>query len=444
MLLIGNGVLIARDDKNTFLSNGGVVTEGKLIKAVGKTEDLKAQFPDAEFIDAKGGLIMPGLINMHEHIYSSFARGLSIKGYDPKGFLDVLEGQWWKIDRNLNLKDDYHSAKVAYLDSIKSGVTTVFDHHASYGQVSGSLHELSKAADEYGIRTCLCYEVSDRDGEEKAVASVKENIDFIKEAAKRNDDMQYGMVGIHAAFTVSDKTFELCRSEMPDDVGFHIHVAEGMTDVLDSLHKYNKPIVNRLFDLGVLGEKTLAVHGIHINPHEMELLRDTNTMLVTNPESNMGNAVGTSPVLRMWNEYGILVGLGTDGYTHDMIESYKVGNLIQKDHLCDPTVAWGEIPTFLFDNNHKQANRYFKTKLGVLEAGAAADVIIMDYKAPTPINENNYNMHILFGTNGKHVTDTIINGEVKMRNRELVGMDEDKIWADAQQQAADLWSRINA
>ena len=90
------------------------------------TEDIKNAYPEAEYIDAKGGLIMPGFINVHEHIYSSFARGLSIKGYDPKGFLDILDGQWWTIDRNLTLNDTYLSAMATYIDCIRNGVTTIF------------------------------------------------------------------------------------------------------------------------------------------------------------------------------------------------------------------------------------------------------------------------------------------------------------------------------
>lgn len=110
---------------------------------------------------------MPGFINMHNHIYSTFARGLSLTNYHPKNFMDILVDQWWRIDRALTLEDTYQSGKVAYLDSIRNGVTTVFDHHASYGEITGSLTQLSNAADELGIRTCLCYEVSDRDGEQK-------------------------------------------------------------------------------------------------------------------------------------------------------------------------------------------------------------------------------------------------------------------------------------
>lgn len=443
MLLVGNGRLIARDAQGTFYDDGCVALEGTTIKKVGSTADLRKEFPEAEFIDAKGGVIMPGFINMHNHIYSTFARGLSINGYHPKNFMDILEGQWWRIDRTLNLDDSYHSAKIAYLDSIKNGVTTVFDHHASYGAIEGSLTQLSNAADEFGVRTCLCYEVSDRDGEEKMKAAVKENADFIKASAARNDDMQKAMMGMHAAFTLSDKSLEHCAANTPEGVGYHIHIAEDIADVYDSLKKHGKPIINRLFDLGILGKQTMAGHCIHIGPHEMEILRDTNTMVVTNPESNMGNAVGCPPAMRMFNDYGILMGLGTDGYTNDVTESYKVGNIIHKHHLADPNAAWAEIPEMLFNNNPKMANRYFEKKLGVLETGAAADVIVLDYKGPTPMTKDNYNSHILFGMNGGAVTDTIINGEIRMRNREVQGVDEAKIWHDAQAQAQSLWNRIN-
>ena len=441
MLLIGNGRLITRDSSKPFLEDGCVCVRDRLISEVGSTADMRTKYPDAEFFDAKGGVIMPGLINTHNHIYSAFARGLSIKGNNPKDFMGILEGTWWRIDRELNLDDVKHSAMVTYIDCIKNGVTTVFDHHASYGAIDGSLFAISDAARELGVRTCLCYEVSDRDGEPKMKQAVHENAAFIKAAMKDKSDMQKGMMGMHASFTLSDKTLELCRENTPDGVGCHIHVAEGMADVYDSLKKYNKRIIHRLFDMDLLGPKTIAGHCIHINPAEMDLLKHTDTMVVHNPESNMGNAVGCPAVLKMM-EKGIMLGLGTDGYTNDMIESYKVANILHKHNACDPSVAWGEIPTMLFENNAKIANRYFETPVGVLKEGAAADVIVLDYNPFTPMDETNCNSHILFGMNGRSVTGTVINGKVLMKNRELVA-DEAEITAKAKEQASSLWHRLN-
>lgn len=442
MLVIGNGKLFTRNDEMPFVENGAVAIEGTKIAAVGETEAIKKQYGDAEFIDAKGGVIMPAFINTHEHIYSAMARGLSIKGYNPKGFLDILDGQWWTIDRHLTLEQTKYSAVETLISCIRNGVTTVFDHHASFGQIGGSLFTIADVAKELGVRACLCYEISDRDGMDKARESVMENAEFIRYALKDDTDMIAGMMGMHAQFTISDATMELAAANKPDEVGYHIHVAEGIEDLHDCLKKYGKRIVDRLMDFNILGEKTLLGHCIYINPHEMDLIKDTNTMVVHNPESNMGNACGCPPTMELVHR-GILTGLGTDGYTHDMIESYKVANVLHKHHLCDANAAWGEVPKMLFENNAAIANRYFKTPLGVLKEGAAGDVIVVDYNPPTQQDASNINGHILFGMTGRDVVTTVANGRVLMKDREIKVIDVEEAMAKCREESAKLWHSIN-
>lgn len=442
MLVIGNGKLFTRNDEMPFVENGAVAIEGTKIAAVGETEAIKKQYGDAEFIDAKGGVIMPAFINTHEHIYSAMARGLSIKGYNPKGFLDILDGQWWTIDRHLTLEQTKYSAVETLISCIRNGVTTVFDHHASFGQIGGSLFTIADVAKELGVRACLCYEISDRDGMDKARESVMENAEFIRYALKDDTDMIAGMMGMHAQFTISDATMELAAANKPDEVGYHIHVAEGIEDLHDCLKKYGKCIVDRLMDFNILGEKTLLGHCIYINPHEMDLIKDTNTMVVHNPESNMGNACGCPPTMELVHR-GILTGLGTDGYTHDMIESYKVANVLHKHHLCDANAAWGEVPKMLFENNAAIANRYFKTPLGVLKEGAAGDVIVVDYNPPTQLDASNINGHILFGMTGRDVVTTVANGRVLMKDREIKVIDVEEAMAKCREESAKLWHSIN-
>ena len=442
MFLIGNGRLFTRDEKNSFFENGAVVWEDNTIVEVGNFETLKKKYADAEFIDAKGGVIHPAFINTHEHIYSALARGLSIKGYAPNGFLEILDGLWWTIDRNLDNDLTKLSAEATYLECIKNGVTTIFDHHASFGEISGSLFAIEEAARDFGVRSVLCYEISDRDGKEKAHAAIKENVDFAKHALSLKDDFIKGMMGMHASFTISDETMELCRKEKPKEIGYHIHVAEDILDLHRCLKEHGKRIVDRLYDWDVLGEKTLLAHCIYVNPHEMDLIRDTNTMVVHNPESNMGNACGCPPTMEIVHK-GILTGLGTDGYTHDMIESWKVANILHKHHLVDPGAAWAEVPEMLFQGNARIANRYFEKKLGVLEKGAAADIIITDYIPPTPMNAGNLNGHMLFGMNGRFVVTTVGNGKVLMKNRELQGIDEERCLAKIREGAARLEKKIN-
>lgn len=443
MLLIGNGRLVTRDDTNPFMENGAVLIENDLIKKVGLTEELRNEYKDAEYIDAKGGVIMPGFINVHEHIYSAMARGLAIKGYNPKGFLDILDGMWWTIDRNLSLSQVKQSALATYIDSIKNGVTTVFDHHASFGAIEESLFTIEEAAKETGIRSCLCYEVSDRDGEEKMKQAVKENEAFIKHALKDDTDMIAGMMGLHASFTLSDKTLEYCAEHKPEGVGYHIHVAEGIEDLYDSLHKHGKRIIDRLMDMDILGSKTLAAHCIYVNKHEMDVLKETDTMVVHNPESNMGNACGCPPTMEIFH-HGILTGLGTDGYTHDMTESYKVANVLHKHHLCNANAAWGEVPEMLFKGNAAIANRYFKRQVGVLKEGAAADVIISDYIPLTPMTKDNINSHVLFGMTGRSIITTVANGKVLMKDRILTEIDEEEAMAKVREEAEKLWTKINS
>ncbi len=442
MLLIGNGRLITRDSEKPYFEHGAVVCDNEVICDVGEESALRAKYPDAEYLDAQGGIIMPGLINAHTHIYSGLARGLAIDGNDPTNFLEVLEGMWWNIDRHLTIDGTKASAYATVLDCIRDGVTTIFDHHASFCEIPGSLFAIKDVCEELGMRACLCYEVSDRDGEEKSLQSIRENGEFARWAAKQDSDMIAAMFGGHALFTISDKTFERMVEENNGLTGFHIHVSEGMNDVYDSLRNYGCRPVNRLLNHGILGEKTMLGHCIHVNPAEMDIIKETGTMVVNNPESNMGNAVGCSPVLQMMKK-GITVGMGTDAYTHDMLESLKVFLIIQRHNACLPNVAFMEDMQMLFDNNRIIAGKYFKKPLGILKEGAAADVIVMDYKPFTPFSDANIDGHMLFGMMGKNCRTTVINGKVLYKDREFVGIDEDAINAWTMEQSKKLWGELN-
>ena len=443
MILLANGKVITRDSEGVgYLPDGGVVTDGGKIVEVGATADLKARYPQAEFVDARGGVIMPGLINAHTHIYSALARGLSIDGYDPTSFYEVLDGQWWYIDRNLDLEATRASAQALVIDSIKQGVTTIFDHHASFCEIPGSLMKIAEVTKEYGMRACLCYEVSDRDGEEKSLQSVQENKDFIDYCERNPSDMLKAMFGGHALFTISDRTFDRMVEANNGRVGYHIHVSEGMNDVYDSLQNYGRRPVQRLQDHGILGPMTILGHCIHVNTAEMDIIKETGTMCVNNPESNMGNAVGISPVLQLYKK-GILLGMGTDAYTNDMLESLKVALCSQRHNACLPNVGWCEVTDMLFRNNPVIGEKYFGVPLGKLSPGAAADVIVMDYKPFTPFSDENIDGHMLFGMTGRQCQTTICNGKLLMKDRELVGIDEEAINAHILEESKKLWGELN-
>ena len=442
MYILANGRLITRDSALPYLEDGGVAIDGERIAAVGPTAQLRQQYPEAELVDARGGVIMPGLINAHTHIYSALARGLAIDGNSPTNFLEVLEGTWWAIDRRLTLAGTRASADALYMDCIKQGVTTIFDHHASFGEIPGSLFQIAESARRFGVRSCLCYEVSDRDGAEKADQAVQENRDFLDWCEKHPGSMLAAMFGGHALFTISDRTFEEMVKANDGLTGFHIHVAEGMNDVYDSLQNYGCRPVNRLLYNGILGEKTMLGHCIHVSPAELDIIRETDTMVCHNPESNMGNAVGCSPVLQLYKK-GILVGLGTDAYTNDMLESLKAALAIQRHNACMPNVGWGEVTAMLFKNNPAIGEKYFGVPLGRLAPGAAADVIVMDYKPFTPFSDANIDGHMLFGMTGRQCQTTICNGKILMKDRELVGIDEEAVNAHILEESKKLWGELN-
>ncbi|MDR1301851.1 MAG: putative aminohydrolase SsnA [Treponema sp.] len=442
MLLIGNGKVVTRDDACPFIENGAVAIDGPVITEVGETGVLKAKYPEARYIDARGRLVMPGFINTHMHYYSTFARGISLGGKPATTFGEVLRGLWWRLDKQLTLEDVYYSAVGPMIDQIHSGVTSVIDHHASPYAVAGSLFKIAEAAQQFGIRSNLCYEISDRDGAAIKDAGIKENVDFVKHCKAQNNDMMKGLIGIHAQITISEKTLNECIEAAAGlDVGFHIHAAEGIEDVVDALSKYDMRVIERLYRYKVLSDKTIAVHCIHITEEEMDMLKDSGVAVVHNPESNMGNAVGVSPVLAMLKK-GILVGMGTDGYTADMTESYKVAAILHKHAAKIPSVAWAEPPQMLFKNNKAIMERFIQGKVGTLSKDHYADIIIVDYQGPTPVNENTINSHILFGISGRHVDTTIINGKIVMNDRELVGIDEAGLLAKSREQALQLWKRI--
>ena len=442
MLLAGTGTLITQDDHLPLIEDGCVAIQDGLIAEVGGTVDLRRRYPAAKFVNARCRMIMPGLINTHMHLYSTFARGMALKDEAPENFVQILERLWWRLDRVLTLEDVYLSAMVALIDCIKNGTTTIFDHHSSPGAVTGSLFRIAEAVRQTGVRSCLCYEVTDRDGAEVADQSIEENRAFLADCKQSNDSLLRGLFGLHASFTVSDKTVARCtRLAAELDAGFHIHVAEGEADVIQCQREHGARVVERLSNFGILGSKTIAAHCVHVNEAEIELLKDSKTNVVHNPESNMANAVGSAPVLEMIGR-GVRVGLGTDGYTTDMFESLKVANALQKHRTGQPGAGWTEIPAMLFAANSAIASESFGRTVGKLIPGAHADLIIVDYDPPTPLHASNIAGHILFGISGRAVVTTIIGGRVVMEDRKLLDLDEHEVMAKARVSAEKLWQRF--
>ncbi len=438
-LLVGNGTVFTLGAANRVIPDGGVLIEGDRIAAVGPTEALAGRAD--ERIDAGGRLIMPGLVCAHHHFYSTYACGL---GSEPAAnFVEVLEKLWWKLDRALDLEDVYYSALIPLARCIRSGTTTVLDHHASPHAIGGSLARIGDAVTEAGIRASLCYEVTDRNGLDGAKAGIAENEAWL-ERSRSGGGKLHGLVGVHAAMTVGAETLDACVA-LADryDSGLHIHVAEDRADQDHSLATYGKRVLQRLADAGGLSPRTLAVHCVHVDDTEVELLRESDTTVVHNPQSNMNNGVGCADVPGLL-ERGVRVCLGTDGMTSNMLDEARASLFVRHHVAADPAAGFGETAKMLFENNAALASTFFGRKLGVLEEGAAADVIVIDHVPFTPATADNVFGHILFGAAAERVVTTICDGKVLMRDGELLTLDVARIAAEMRRRTPSAWERFGA
>jgi putative selenium metabolism protein SsnA len=435
-----NGIVVTLGKNNRVIWNGSVVTDGENVVAIGTAAEMKKKYPNAESVDCTNKVILPGFICAHHHFYSTFARGMFIPGEPASNFVEVLERLWWKVDRAIVGDDILLSAQIPLIECIRNGTTTIIDHHASPSQRDGSLDIIESAVRQAGVRASLCYEVSDRNVMGGGIA---ENERFIKKVGK-GDGQIAAMMGLHASFTVSDDTVEKCVGIAKDaGVGCHIHVAEDAADRKDSIEKFGVPTVARLHKLGMTGEKSIFVHCVHIDEAEMQTVADTNTIIVHNPESNMNNAVGVTKLLKLLAR-GILVGLGTDGMNSDMLTQMRCAYLLHRLDNRDPRVAFMEAPQLLLQNNADIVERQFGIRVGELAEGRPADMAILDYIPPTPMDENNFLGHLIFGMTDSAVDTTVCRGKILMQGKKIISMDEERIAARSRELAPEMWKRLQA
>jgi putative selenium metabolism protein SsnA len=439
--LIGPATVITCDTHGRVLQEGGVVVEGSKIAAVDSFRLLQERYPEAAWHDTANRTVMPGLINAHAHTYGLFARGISLKDPPPETFRQVLERLWWRLDKALDLRGVHLSALLSGIAALRAGCTTIIDHHASPNAIDGSLDEVAGAMEQLGLRACLCYEVSDRDGNERAAQGIAENVRFARQVAG-NGGRLAAKFGLHASFTLTTETLKACRrAEEELGVGFHIHCAEGPEDGEDARINYGEGVVSRLLRRGILGPESILAHCVHVSDTEIELLAASHTFVSHQPHSNMGNAVGRAPILRM-REHGVPVALGTDGYTWDLLESMRAAAVLHSHATGAPGAGVGDMAHVLLRGNAALASRVFGRKVGVLEPGAVADLIALDYFPPTPLHGLNLPWHLQFGVTAPQVQSVWVDGRLVLDDRALPGVDEEQVAHEARAVAAATWERF--
>ena len=442
-MLITHGQIATFGQEPQLIEDGAIFIVGDRIGAIGPSAELNARFPDEEPLDARGQLILPGSICAHTHFYSAFARGMGIPGEPAKNFMEILQKLWWRLDRVLDEESIRLSAQVCLIDAIRHGTTTLIDHHASPNFIDGSLDIIAEAVQQAGVRVCECYEVTDRNGPAGATAGIAENVRFARKLAAQPSPLLAAAFGLHASFTLEPATIERSVAEARSaGIGFHVHVAEDASDELDSETRFKMRVGQHLHETGVLGEKTLSAHCVHVNQAEINLLSKTHTKVSHQPRSNMNNAVGTAPVASMLAS-GVCVGLGNDGMSNNMFSEMKAAYLVHKATTHDPRAMPGDTVTQLaYQNNARIASLFWPHPLGEITPGAYADLAFLDYYPYTPLTSGNLPWHLIFGVDGTHVNTTIAGGKVLMYDRVLLALDEESISAQAAEIAPRVWQRF--
>ena len=426
-MILTNARILTFDNAHRVLDSGSVE-----VRADGTIGSVRAgRALDANAVDLGGRLLMPALINCHTHLYSTLARGIHLPGPPPADFPAILKKLWWRLDRALNDEDVYYSALIGLIDSARSGVGTAIDHHASPNACAGSLDSVERAFHQVGLRGATCYETSDRNGRRGALAGIRENVRFLERV--RPGARVGGMFGLHAAFTLSDRTLAQCvEANQSLGAGFHVHVAEDKCD---------RGAVRRLSAAGVLDEKSLAAHAIHVTAAERTLLAGRHVNVVHNPQSNCNNAVGIANLPELFRR-GIRVGLGSDGYSPRMWDEFAVATELQKLRVGDPRVGGAEAYAALFSNNRDIVKQIWGTEIGRIAPGARADLQLLDYSPPTPIDSSNLFGHLLFGVSHAPVDSLMVDGQWVVRDGHCVNLDEGEIAEKAAACAKALWERF--
>ncbi len=446
-LLISNVALFDGSSGTGIKTDQAVAVEGAEIIAVGPADAVSHGFGEAELLDGGGRLLMPGLINVHMHFYGTYARGLTLDE-QPRNFVEILERLWWRLDRALDLDAVYYSTLVAAITAVKNGCTAVIDHHSSPNAVEGSLDRIEEALALVGMRGILCYEVSDRDGKGVRDRGMEENRRYLRKCRQRCADQAHhpfaALMGLHAAFTLDDDSLEKAAAiSRSYGRGCHIHLLEDSADRSLCLRKYGLEPLVRLDRFGLLGPNSIAAHAVHVSEENLDVLAGSGVILTHQAQSNMNNAVGRAEIFELLRR-GVRVGIGTDGMTPDVRAETRTAYLLHKHHLADPNAGWQELQSMLFRHNPQIYESLSGQRVGRIERGALADLILVDYFPPTPLSADNFWGHFLYGIADAPVNTTIIHGKIVMRDGELPHLDEEKIASASRLSAEAVWKRFHA
>ncbi len=423
-------------DFDTFRPGCFLLYDGQIVQT-GPMAEYRKPTGCTEELDACGALVMPSLVITHAHLYGAYLRAFNPGVFHPLTFRELLQQLFWKLDGGLGLESSYYSAKAMAFDHIRCGVTTIFDHHASGRAIRGTLEQLKRAwVDESGLRGAFCFETSDRFPVADCIA---ENVEFAN-AHSRGDKWARGMFGLHASMTLSEDTLRKVSGAI-GGVPLHSHVAESLEDQQECIALYNKRIVERFLGHGLITPDSIFAHCVNINEREAALAAENSAHVALNISSNLNAGHGCVDY-RMLRRFGVKAIFGNDSLGTNI--AAEIRNFVFAEHtVCNNVFTVGGADALAcIRNGYEHANALLGTKLGRLEAGYEADMLLADYIPYTPMNAENAWDHVFDGVfhqfRPRHVWCA---GVQKLRDYRVL-LDEEKTCAESRAVAEKLWASI--
>jgi len=416
-ILIKGGIVLTMDDQGSAIPEGYVAVKGECIAALG-TGDGK-EIRARKIIDARGGLILPGLINGHTHAAMALFRGLA----DDLPLMEWLTRYIFPAEKKMDADFVHTGTLLACAEMILSGTTTFCDMYLFEDEVA-------QAADRAGMR-CLVGEVL-YDFPSPNYGPVEEGLKYTEELIRKWQGHSLVSVAVepHSLYTCSPSLLaaadDLARRYR---VPLILHVAETKAELDEVKGRYGKKPFEHLADLGILGPHVIADHCVHLDDSEIQRIVQYDVKPVHNPESNMKLASGAAPVFKLLKQ-GVTVGLGTDGCASnnnmDLFSEMDTAAKLGKVEASDPTVL--DAFTVLRMATSMGARVLgLSHEVGALEAGKKADVIVVDTRKPHLTPMYNPYSHLVYAARGSDVSHVLINGRLVMEDRKLLSLDLEEL-----------------
>ena len=435
-LVITGGTVVTVDGARHVFNPGAIAIDGADILAVGPAADIAARYRGAEQINASGSVVIPGLINTHTHAPMVMYRGLA----DDLPLQDWLTKYIFPAEAKTVSREMVRvGTQLAAVEMIQSGTTAYADMYYFEEEIARA----TKAAGLRGVlgQTLIDFPVADAKTFDEGLARAEA---FIKEFAA--DDLIVPAVAPHAPYTVSGEHLKAARALATKySVPYIIHLAETKTEVSDmqKAHGGMTPVAY-LDSLGALGPRTLAAHVVWATPEDIAILKARQVAVSHNPESNMKLASGVAPVPALLAA-GVTVGLGTDGAASnndlDMFEAMRMAAFLHKVQSTDPQVIPAATALEMATINGAKALG-LETKIGSLEAGKKADVVVVSMSSARQTPLYDPISHLVYATRGDDVRTVVVNGKVLMRDRRLTTLNEAAVIAAARKLAESVRAAV--